>query len=322
MKIRGLLFLGILLLLTSPHTATAGETIRVGHFPNITHVQGLVAQHLSRTGRGWFEQRLGADVKIEWYIYNAGPSAMEAILADSIDLTYVGPSPALNVYAKSNGEEARIIAGAAAGGAALVVQPDAGLQQPADFRGKRVATPQLGNTQDIACRAWLANGGLKITQTGGEASVVPTPNPDQLTLFQQKKVDAVWTVEPWVSRLEREAGGKVLVEQSRESITVLVSSVKFVRTKRELAKKFAQAHRELTEWILAHPDETKQMVRQELAAETRAEVSADLIAHAWKRIVLTTDVSLDEYQHFISNAQRAGFMRTAPDLSRLIERLN
>ena len=322
MKIRRLWLLGILFFLASPPTVSAGDTIRVGHFPNITHVQGLVAQHLSRTGRGWFEQRLGADVKIEWYIYNAGPSAMEAILADSIDLTYVGPSPALNVYAKSNGEEARIIAGAAAGGAALVVQPDSGLQQPTDFRGKTIATPQLGNTQDIACRAWLANGGLKITQTGGEASVVPTPNPDQLTLFQQKKVDAVWTVEPWVSRLEREAGGKVLVEQSRESITVLVSSVKFVRTKRELAKKFAQAHRELTEWILAHPDETKQMVRQELAAETRAEVSADLIAHAWKRIVLTTDVSLDEYQHFISNAQRAGFMRTAPDLSRLIERLN
>jgi len=322
MKIRELLFLGVWTFITSAHVATAGDTLRVGHFPNITHVQALVAHHLSRTGQGWFEQRLGTGLKIEWYIYNAGPSAMEAILADSIDLTYVGPSPALNVYAKSNGEEVRIIAGAAAGGAALVVQPDSGLTQPADFRGKTIATPQLGNTQDIACRAWLANGGLKITQMGGEAFVVPTPNPDQLTLFQQKKVDAVWTVEPWVSRLEREAGGKVLVEQSHESITVLVSSVKFLKTKPELAKKFAQAHRELTEWILKHPDEARQMVRQELAAETRAEVSADLIAQAWKRIVLTTDVSPDEYQHFISNAQRAGFMRIAPDLSRLIERLN
>src|SRR4026209_1545135 len=203
-----ILFLGSLMT-TAPSSAAAGDTIRVGHFPNVTHVQGLVAHHLSRTGQGWFEQRLGPDVKIEWYIYNAGPSAMEAILANSIDLTYVGPSPALNVYAKSNGEEARIIAGAAAGGAALVVQADAGWQHPADFRGKTIATPQLGNTQDIACRAWLANGGLKITQTGGEASVIPTPNPDQLTLFQQKKVDAVWTVEPWVSRLESEAGGKV-----------------------------------------------------------------------------------------------------------------
>lgn len=321
-KIIPLFLFGIWTLISTVPTAIAGETIRVGHFPNITHVQGLVAQHFSRTGRGWFEERLGADIKIEWYVYNAGPSAMEAILADSIDLTYVGPSPTLNAYAKSNGDEIRIIAGAAGGGAALVVQPDSGLTQPADFRGKTIATPQLGNTQDVACRAWLTNGGLKITQTGGDAFLVPTPNPDQLSLFQRKKLDAVWTVEPWVSRLEREAGGKVLVEQSRESITVLVSSVKFLRTKRELAKKFAQAHRELTEWILAHPEEAKRIVQQELAAETRAEVAPDLIAQAWKRIVLTTEVSPDEYQHFVANAQKAGFMRKAPDLSRLIERLN
>lgn len=304
------------------HNVLAADTIRVGHFPNITHVQGLVAQHLSRTGHGWFEERLGKDVKIDWYIYNAGPGAMEALLADSIDLTYVGPSPALNAYSKSNGEEIRIIAGAATGGAALVVQPDSGLKQPADFRGKTIATPHLGNTQDVACRAWLANGGLKITQTGGDAVIVPPPNPDQFSLFQQKKLDAVWTVEPWVSRLERDAGGKILLEQSKDSITVLVSSVKFLKSKRELARKFAQAHRELTEWILAHPIEAKQMVQQELAAETQAKVSAELIAQAWTRIGLTTEASPDEYRQFVANAQRAGFIRTPPDLSRLIERLN
>ncbi|ULA62924.1 MAG: ABC transporter, substrate-binding protein, aliphatic sulfonates family [Nitrospira sp.] len=314
--------LALLLLALPPNGASAGETLRVGHFPNITHVQALVAQHLSRTGHGWFEERLGKDVKIEWYIYNAGPSAMEAILANSIDLTYVGPSPALNVYSKSRGEEIRIIAGAATGGAALVVQPNSGLKQPTDFRGKTIATPQLGNTQDVACRAWLANGGLKITQTGGEAFIVPTPNADQLPLFQQKKLDAVWTVEPWVSRLEQDAGGTVALEQSKESITVLVSSVKFLAAKRDLAKKFAQAHRELTEWILAHPAEAKQIVQQELAAETQAKVSAELIARAWPRIGLTAEASLDEYRQFVANAQRAGFIRTAPDLSRLIERLN
>jgi len=296
--------------------------IRVGHFPNVTHVQGLVAQHLSRTGKGWYEERLGKDVKIEWYVYNAGPSAMEAILADSIDLTYVGPSPALNAYVKSNGEEIRIVAGAARGGAALLVQPDSELKQPNDFRGKTIATPQLGNTQDVACRAWLADGGLKITQTGGDVLIVPTPNPDQLSLFLQKKLDGVWTVEPWVSRLEREAGAKVLVEQSKESITVLVSSVKFLKTRPELARRFAQAHRELTAWILSHPEEAKRMVQQELAIETQARVSAELIAHAWTRIALTTEAIPQEYQQFVANAQRAGFIRTAPDLSRLIERLN
>jgi len=316
-----ILFLGSLMT-TAPSSAAAGDTIRVGHFPNVTHVQGLVAHHLSRTGQGWFEQRLGPDVKIEWYIYNAGPSAMEAILADSIDLTYVGPSPALNAYTKSNGEEIRIVAAAAAGGAALVVQPESGLKEPADFRGKKIATPQLGNTQDIACRAWLSNGGLKITQTGGDAFIIPTPNPDQLTLFKNKKLDAVWTVEPWVSRLERDAGGKVLVEQSKDSITVLVSGVKFLKRKRDLAAKFVRAHRELTDWILSHPDEAKQMVRLELAAETKADVSPDLIAQAWKRIVLSNDPSIDEYRHFVADAQRAGFIRTAPDLSRLIERVN
>ncbi len=321
MKRSYLVILGVFAIFSTAQLAVAGETIRIGHFPNVTHVQGLVAHHLTRTGHGWFEERLGKDVKIEWYVYNAGPSAIEAILAGSIDLTYVGPNPALNAYTKSNGEEIRIMAGAAAGGAALVVQPDAGLKQPTDFRGKTIATPQLGNTQDIACRAWLANGGLKITQTGGDAFIVPTPNPDQISLFQQRKLDAVWTVEPWVSRLEREAGGQVLLEQSKESVTVLVSGVKFVKAKSELVRKFVQAHRELTEWILAHPEEAKKMVLEELSVETQAKVSSELMAQAWKRIALRSDVSLDEFQQFVSNAQRAGFMRTTPDLARLIERL-
>src|ERR1700688_1476572 len=130
-------------------------TIRVGHFPNVTHVQALVAQALSRQGKGWCEERLGAGTKIDWFVYNAGPSAMEAVFANSIDLTYVGPGPALNAYTKSNGEEIRLIAGAANGGAGLVVQSDQNLKAAADFRGKKIATPQLGNTQDISCRAWL-----------------------------------------------------------------------------------------------------------------------------------------------------------------------
>ncbi|HMS82342.1 MAG TPA: ABC transporter substrate-binding protein [Nitrospira sp.] len=312
--------LGISLLGVPVHS-TMAETIRVGHFPNVTHVQGLVAHHLSRMGQGWFEERLGKDVKIEWYVYNAGPSAIEAVLAGSIDMTYVGPNPALNAYTKSNGAEIRILAGAAAGGAALVVQSDSNLKQPTDFRGKTIATPQLGNTQDIACRTWLANGGLKITQTGGEAFVVPTPNPDQIALFQQRRLDAVWTVEPWVSRLEREAGAKVLLEQSQDSVTVLVSGVKFVKSQSEFARKFIQAHRELTAWILSHPEEAKKMVLEELATETQVKVSPELIAQAWKRIMLRPEVSIEEFQQFASNAQRAGFMRTAPDLARLIERV-
>src|ERR1700719_957373 len=144
-----------ILLVASANFASAETKIRVGHFPNITHAQGVIAHAMTRQGKGWFEERLGPGTKIEWFVYNAGPSAMEAIFARSIDLTYVGPGPALNAFTKSNGAEVRLIAGAANEGAGLVVQPDGNLKAPADFRGKRIATPQLGNTQDISCRAWV-----------------------------------------------------------------------------------------------------------------------------------------------------------------------
>jgi len=312
-------WLALLLITVAVSVASDKTVIRVGHFPNITHVQGLVAHNLSRQGKGWFEARLGPDIEIQWFVYNAGPSAMEAIFAKSIELTYVGPGPALNGYAKSQGEEIRIIAGAANGGGALVVQPDGNLKAPADFKGKKIATPQLGNTQDISCRAWLTSGGLKITQLGGDAQVLPTQNPDQLSLFQQKKIDAVWTVEPWVSRLENEAGGKVLVEEPDTATTVLVSSVKFLNEKRELANKFRQAHRELTDWILKNPEEAQKIVKAELLAETRSDMSDALIAHAWKRIVFTSEIPRASVQAFVANSQKAGFMKTAPDISRLFE---
>lgn len=294
--------------------------LQVGHFPNITHAQALVAHNLSRQGKGWFEERLGSGTKIEWFVYNAGPSAMEAIFARSIDLTYVGPGPALNAYTKSNGTEIRLIAGAANGGAALVVQPDQNLKSPADFRGKKIATPQFGNTQDISCRAWLSAGGLKITQLGGDAQVLPTQNPDQLALFKQKKIDAVWTVEPWVSRLERESAGKVLVDEKDAATTVLVSSVKFLRERRDLAKKFAEAHAELTEWMAANSEESQKLVRAELLEETRSEMSPDLIAQAWKKIVFTADVPRNSVEDFVQNSVKCGFLKKSPDLSNLFEK--
>src|SRR4029077_3115472 len=202
--------LALTVLILTTECLAAKTTIRVGHLPNATDAQGLVAYVSWRQGKGWFEKRLCPDVTIQWFVYNAGPSAMEAILAKSIDLAYVGPNPAINAYAKSRGEEARIIAGAGNGGSALVVQGDSTLKIPVDFRGKRIASPQLGNTQDVAARSWLVSEGLRITQMGGDAQVVPTANPDQLLLFKQKQLDGVWTVEPWGSLLETEAGGRVL----------------------------------------------------------------------------------------------------------------
>jgi NitT/TauT family transport system substrate-binding protein len=314
-----ILALSTLAIVIIGHVA-AGETkIRIGHFPNITHAQGVIAHASSRQGKGWFEQRLGPEIKIEWYVYNAGPSAMEAIFANSIDLTYVGPGPALNAYTKSNGAEIRLIAGAANGGAGLIVQPDQNLRAPADFRGKKIATPQLGNTQDISCRAWLTEGGLKITQLGGDASVIPTANADQLALFKSKKIDAVWTVDPWLSRIEKEASGKMIVEERDAATTVLVSSVKFLNRQRELAKKIAQANAELTDWITKNPEEAQRVIKAELLEETRSDMSQDIIAAAWKRIVFSAETPRPAVEKFVQNSVRAGFIKVAPDLSKLFE---
>lgn len=295
-----------------------GTTIRFGHFPNITHAQGVIAHALSRQGKGWFEQRLGPDVKIEWFTYNAGPSAMEALFAGSLDLTYVGQGPALNAHLRSNGEEIRVISGAANGGAALVIKPDGRIKTPADFRGRRIATPQLGNTQDISCRAWLKAQGFNVTQAGGDVTVLPTQNPDQLAAFQKGDVDGVWTVEPWVTRLEREAGAKVMVEDTEVQTTWLVSSVKFLEKKRELAKKVADANVELTQWILANPAEAQRLLVAELKEETRTEFNPDVAAQAWKRIKFTTEVAPQLITKAVQDGKDSGLLQGSTDTSKLV----
>jgi NitT/TauT family transport system substrate-binding protein len=294
-------------------------TIRFGHFPNITHAQGVIAHALSRQGKGWFEERLGPNVEIQWFTYNAGPSAMEAIFAKSLDLTYVGPNPAINAYLKSNGEEIRIISGAATAGAALVVKPDSPIKTPPDFRGKKIATPQFGNTQDIACRAWLKAHGFNVTQTGGDVFVIPTANPEQLGLFQKGEVDAVWTVEPWVTRLEREAKARVFLEDKDTITTWLASSVKFLRDRRDLAKKIADANVELTKWIHDNPAEAQKILIEELKAETKADFDPEAVAQAWKRINFRVDVPQNLLAKSVEDAKDAGFLKGSTDTSKLLE---
>ncbi len=293
-------------------------TLRFGHFPNITHAQGVIAHGLSRQGKGWFEQRLGPGVEIQWFTYNAGPSAMEAIFAGSLDLTYGGQGPALNAYFKSEGEEIRIISGAATGGSALVVRRDGGIKAAADFRGRTIATPQLGNTQDISCRAWLKAQGFKVTQIGGEVRVLPVANPDQLSAFQGKQVDAVWTVEPWVTRLEREGGGKIFLNDTQVQTTWLATSVKFLEQKRDLAKKIAAANAELTQWIVAHPAEAQKILVAELKEETKATIAPETVTQAWKRIHFTTEVSPQLLSKAVQDGKEAGFFKGATDTSKLL----
>ena len=291
--------------------------LHVGHFPNISHAQALVAHQLSRQGKGWFEQRLGNDVKIQWHLFNAGPSAMESMFSGAVNLTYVGPSPAINAFSKTGGKDIRIISGAADGGASLVVNPTLNITKPSDFKGKKIGTPQLGNTQDVACRAWLIENGINVTLTGGDASVIATSNPEQLPLFKQGKLDAVWTVEPWVTRLLQDANGKIFLEQKDAVTTVLVANNRTIEKYPELVKKFIAANVELTDWINKNPEEAQKLAHAELVALTGGKIDLELVKAAWPRLTFTHIVNKAELQKFVERAHSCGFLKENIDISKI-----
>lgn len=299
----------------------AQVVIRVGAFPNITHPQAMIGK-----ANGWFEKAMSPDAKIEWKTFNAGPSAIEALFAGAIDMTYVGPNPAINGYVRSNGEALRIIAGATSGGAALVVRNDSGISRPEDFHGKRIASPQLGNTQDVALRAWLKSNGLKTREKGGDVEVLPIANPDQLTLLLKKELDAAWAPEPWASRLVHEANAHIFLDErtlwpNGQFVTSeLVVSTKFLQSHPDLVKKWLRAHVELTDWINGNVSQAKQIVNQQILKETGKALSAGILDDSFSHLQVTYDPLRVPLMRAAQLAFDAGFLgRTMPDLSRLYD---
>lgn len=294
------------------------RVVRVGSFPNITHVQALVARNMSRTGEGWFERYLPG-YTIEWQTYNAGPSAAEAIFGRTADVTYIGPSPAINAYAVSAGREMRLLSGAVNGGAALLVNPEAGISSASDFRGRSIATPQLGNTQDVSCRAWLAKNGLTCTlEGGGDVRVAPTSSSLQLQLMKQGELDACWTVEPWVSLIEKLAGAHAMVQEPDVVTTVLAGRVAWLEAHPREAEALIRAHRELTQWIIAHPQEAQQRVAAELEELTQTPADPDLVARAWKRLTLTDSIDTASLEQFVKDAQAADLLDRVPPIEGML----
>jgi NitT/TauT family transport system substrate-binding protein len=301
-------------------TSSGGDgppVLRIGFFPNITHAQGLIGYHQTQTSgsEGFFEKATGA--KIEWYPFNAGPSAIESLLAGTIDATYVGPNPVLNGYIRTKGANIRVLSGAARGGVALVIQPGSGLKTAADFRGKKIATPQLGNTQDVAARAWLKAGGLDIRQGGGDAFVIPTQNPDQLDLFKRKDLDAVWTVEPWVSRLEMEGGAERLLSQDDTFITLLATSTRALGAKAALLRKFVAAHEQLTVRVASDVAFAKPAITAALKKATGKEIPAALFDHAWPRLKFKTALKREDFETAMHDARSVGLLPEEADLANL-----
>ncbi|QQY07853.1 MAG: ABC transporter substrate-binding protein [Candidatus Xiphinematobacter sp.] len=307
----------IVFLLCGIHAGSSREVVRVGLLPSVAHAQALVAANMSREGKGWFEERLGPGVDVQWFVFHAGPSAMEAIFSGSIDLTYIGPYPALNGYLRSNGEDIRVLSGAAYGGEALVVRrPE--WKSARDLRGRTICTPQLGNTQDVACRAWLIHNGMQVSLTGGDVRVVPLENPDIFAQFAKGAIDGAWTVEPWVSRLLTEAGGYLLHRPRDTATAVLATSARFLEEKPAIARRFLAAHQELTIWVTKNPRKAQEKIRQELLESVRQDLSVKLIREVWKGIIFKNAVQLRDFEQFMADARLSKLARACFDLSNLI----
>ncbi|SDS63150.1 NitT/TauT family transport system substrate-binding protein [Pseudarthrobacter equi] len=307
---------------TAPEAAAApagnpAAELKLGYFGNVTHAPALVG-----VSKGFIKDQLG-DTKLSTQVFNAGPAAIEALNAGAIDATYLGPNPAINSFVKSQGESINIIAGAAAGGAQLVVKPE--INSAADLKGKTLASPQLGGTQDVALRAWLTAQGYKTNVDGsGDVAINPTENAQTLKLFQDGKLDGAWLPEPWASRLVLTAGAKVLVDEKdlwdgslsgkpgEFPTTILIVNQKFAADHPDTVKALLKGHAKSVEWLNgAAADEKATVINAALKEAAGAELKADVIDRSLKNIVFTVDPLAGTYQKLLADGVTAGTTKQA-----------
>ncbi|MFC9354785.1 ABC transporter substrate-binding protein [Arthrobacter sp. NPDC057013] len=310
---------------TSPATE-----LKLGYFGNITHAAALVGVQ-----KGFIAKELG-DTKLSTQVFNAGPAAIEALNAGAIDATYIGPNPAINSFVKSKGESISIIAGAASGGAQLVVKPE--IKTAADLKGKTLASPQLGGTQDVALRAWLGKQGYKTnTDGGGDVAINPTENAQTLKLFQNGKLDGAWLPEPWASRLVLQAGAKVLVDEKdlwdgsltgkpgEFPTTILIVNKKFAAEHPQTVEALLKGHVEAVKWLNSTPAAEKaKEVNAALKEAAGKALPQEVIDRSLKNIVFTVDPLAGAFKKLLQDGVDAGTTKQADlngifDLAKLNE---
>ena len=296
---------------TAPDTAPAtGEhvTLRLGYFPNVTHATALVGVE-----QGIFAEALGDDVTLEASTFNAGGEAIEALFAGAIDASYIGPNPAINGFAKSDGEALRIVSGATSGGAFLIVTPE--ITSPADLAGTTIASPALGNTQDVALRAWLKENGLTADESGGgDVSIRPQENAATLDAFKAGDIDGAWVPEPWATRLIQEGGGTVLVDErdlwpdGQYVTTHLIVATPFLDEHPDVVKRLLQGHVEATDFVNANPEDAQRLVNDGIEAITQKRMNDDVLAGAWKNLTFTNDPIASSLQKSADDAIAIGLL--------------
>ncbi|MFJ9724930.1 aliphatic sulfonate ABC transporter substrate-binding protein [Streptomyces sp. NPDC101209] len=289
------------------------DSVKIGYFGNLTHATALVGRE-----QGLFQKELGA-TKAEYATFNAGPSEIEALNSGSIDIGWIGPSPAINGYTKSDGKSLRIIGGSASGGVKLVVNPKK-ITSLKDVKGKKIATPQLGNTQDVAFLNWAAEQGYKIDpQSGkGDVTVVRTDNKITPDAYKSGSIDGAWVPEPTASKLVAE-GGKVLLDESslwpdkKFVITNIIVSQKFLDAHPKAVEAVLKASVESNKWIKANPDQAKAAANKQLEADSGKALPAKVLDPAWSSISFTDDPLAATLNTEAAHAVKAGLL-TKPDL--------
>ncbi len=277
---------------------------------NLTHAPAFVG-----LAEGFFAKELGPDLTIKTTLFNAGPSIVEAVLAGEVDLAYIGPGPALNGYFRSKGEGFKALTGVTSGGAALVVAPGVSIVNASDLEGKKLATPQIGNTQDIALRSWLSDMGLPTKEQGGKVSVVSVENPMQLPLFLRGEIDGVWTIEPWVSQLVLRGNGKILFEESslwpqQHYLTVLlVASQPFLKEHPKWVQSWVRGHVQTVRWIRSHADEAREVTHSEIKRLSGLDLDSDVFSAGWNRLEFTFDPLRDSFREMARRSVRVGYLK-------------
>jgi NitT/TauT family transport system substrate-binding protein len=291
-------------------------TVRIAHFPNITHSQALVGR-----ANGQFQKALGENT-IEWKTFNAGPAEIEALFAGEVDIGYIGAGPAINGYTKSKGD-LQIIAGASNGGAILLTRKDVVLKNVGELSGKRIAVPQFGGTQDLSLRNILKENGLKDTTKGGTVEIRQADNPDIKTLLDQGEIDAAFVPEPWGARLISEVKANVLLDEKQVwrngnyTTAVVVANTKFIKDHPDVIEKFLRTHVELTAYINGNPDQGKEIINAQIKELTGKALAKEILDAAFRRVEVTTNPAKESVVDFVQLSLDAGFIKTAPDLKGL-----
>ena len=291
---------------TTVGSATA-ETVRLGFFPNVTHAPALVG-----VDQGFFTDRLG-DTELVTSTFNAGPEATEALFADALDNTYIGPNPTVNAFAQSDGEAVRIVSGSTSGGAFLVTTPE--INSADDLKGQKIATPQLGNTQDVALRVWLKDQGLSSgTSGGGDVSIVPQANADTLTAFKNGDIAGAWVPEPWATRLIQEGSGKVLVDEAtlwpegQFVTTQIVVRTAFLDEFPGTVKAILQGHLDALDYIGTDPVGAQKATNTQIEALTQKPLPEEVLSAAWKNLTFTYDPISSSLEKSAKDAQEVGLL--------------